>query len=204
MPRQASLNWKNTSGFSGFPKFRQSVMPSGSAPVHATLRAASATVALPPSYGSSATSRLLQSTLTASAKGSPSTRKHAGVAAGAEDGRGLHRGVVLLVHPPLAGDRRRVEQRLERRVHVDAGGAAGPGLPPRRGGRLARLGGVDRAVVHQRLAGNFRHGEPVVPDAEEPVVGHLADLRSPPAPTSGRSPGWRAPAEAPRPPAYYR
>lgn len=74
MPRHASRNWKKISGRSGLPKLRQSVMPRGRAPVQAMLRAASATVALPPSYGSSATSRLLQSTVTASPKPVPSTR----------------------------------------------------------------------------------------------------------------------------------
>ena len=55
MPRQASENWKKTSGFSGLPKLRQLVMPTGLAPVAATLRADSATAAFPPSYGSSDT-----------------------------------------------------------------------------------------------------------------------------------------------------
>jgi hypothetical protein len=35
-------NVQNTSGFSGLPKFRQSVMAAGRPPEHATLRAASA------------------------------------------------------------------------------------------------------------------------------------------------------------------
>ena len=42
-----------TSGFSGQPKFRQSVTAIGTAPVTATLRYASARASCAPSYGSS-------------------------------------------------------------------------------------------------------------------------------------------------------
>ncbi len=48
MPRTAASNWAMTSGFSGLPKFRQSVMARGRAPVQATDRAASATAMAPP------------------------------------------------------------------------------------------------------------------------------------------------------------
>ena len=41
------------SGFSGLPKFRQFVAATGVAPVQATLRAASATACIAPSFGSS-------------------------------------------------------------------------------------------------------------------------------------------------------
>ena len=40
MPATASSSCQYTSGFSGFPKFRQSVNASGRAPVAPTLRAA--------------------------------------------------------------------------------------------------------------------------------------------------------------------
>ena len=39
-------------GFSGLPKFRQLVAATGVAPEHATLRAASATACIAPSFGS--------------------------------------------------------------------------------------------------------------------------------------------------------
>src|SRR5262245_34056964 len=54
MPRTAASNWAMTSGFSGLPKFRQSVIASGRAPTAATERAASATAIAPPRYGSAA------------------------------------------------------------------------------------------------------------------------------------------------------
>ena len=47
-PRVASANSHMISGFSGLPKLRQLVSASGRAPVHATLRAASATAATAP------------------------------------------------------------------------------------------------------------------------------------------------------------
>jgi len=52
MPPTASRNWKNTSGRFGLPKLRQFVIAIGRAPVHATLRAASATAMRPPVRGS--------------------------------------------------------------------------------------------------------------------------------------------------------
>jgi hypothetical protein len=55
------------SGRSGLPKFRQFVSASGRAPVHATLRTASATAATVPAYGSSQHQRGLQSTESATA-----------------------------------------------------------------------------------------------------------------------------------------
>ena len=53
MPRIASRSCHDTSGFSGLPKFRQSVSPTGSAPATARLRTASATAWAPPVRGSS-------------------------------------------------------------------------------------------------------------------------------------------------------
>ena len=55
MPSIARENCHITSGFSGLPKFRQSLIASGRAPVTQTLRAASATACWVPTYGSSAT-----------------------------------------------------------------------------------------------------------------------------------------------------
>jgi hypothetical protein len=44
----ASWNVQKTSGFSGEPKLRQSVIAAGSPPAHATLRAASASAICAP------------------------------------------------------------------------------------------------------------------------------------------------------------
>src|SRR2546426_354767 len=49
MPATASANCHMISGRSGLPKFRQLVAPIGSAPAHATFRAASATASFAPS-----------------------------------------------------------------------------------------------------------------------------------------------------------
>ena len=52
MPRTDSWKVQNTSGFSGLPKFRQSVIAAGRPPAHATLRAASTNAICAPMYGS--------------------------------------------------------------------------------------------------------------------------------------------------------
>src|SRR3954466_3491436 len=62
------------SGFSGLPKFRQFVAATGVAPEHATLRAASATECIAPSFGSRYAQRLLQSSAIASPRLVPFTR----------------------------------------------------------------------------------------------------------------------------------
>ena len=54
------------SPFSGLPKLRQSVSPIGSAPVQATLRAASSTASAPPVRGQRRPMRLWPSSETAS------------------------------------------------------------------------------------------------------------------------------------------
>src|SRR5215813_8563161 len=66
-----------TSGFSGLPKFRQSVIARGRAPVHAIERAASATARAAPRYGSSAQKNGLTSLFKASALLVPFTRTRA-------------------------------------------------------------------------------------------------------------------------------
>ena len=88
------------------------------------------------------------------------------------------RGIVLLVHPALARDVGAVEQELQaRRRRSTFGGTAGRRSAGARRVGFTRLGSVDRTVVHQALAGNRGHGEPVVLDPEDPVVGHPADGR---------------------------
>ena len=102
--------------------------------------------------------------------------EHAGVSAGPQHGRRLHGGVVLLVHPALAGDAGRVEQgrqrslQIERRLGRRTGGSASDRL-----GRLPGFRMVDRAVVHQPLPGNRRDHLPVMPHPEDPVVGDPPD-----------------------------
>ena len=72
-----------TSSFSGLPKFRQSVSPSGVAPTQERFRAASATAAMPPVWGSRWQYRPLQSTVRASPLEVPLMRTTAASAPGA-------------------------------------------------------------------------------------------------------------------------
>src|SRR5467141_5073740 len=64
----ASLNCHITSGFSGLPKLRQFVAAMGRAPLHATLRAASATACIAPTRGFNWHQRPLPSVESASAR----------------------------------------------------------------------------------------------------------------------------------------
>ena len=84
IPRIDSANCHITSGRSGLPKFRQFVTASGVAPVHATLRADSATACAAPRYGSSAPNRPLPSVDSASAFSVPSIRTSAASPPGPE------------------------------------------------------------------------------------------------------------------------
>ena len=54
MPSMQPTNSPMTCGFSGLPKFRQSVIASGRAPTAQRLRQASATACMPPRTGSAA------------------------------------------------------------------------------------------------------------------------------------------------------
>src|SRR6267378_5293276 len=73
-PSMTAENWPMISGFSGLPKFRQLVAATGSAPVHDTLRAASATLWLAPSRGLSRHQRPLPSSDMARARFEPLIR----------------------------------------------------------------------------------------------------------------------------------
>ena len=123
------------------------------APVQATLRAASATAALPPSYGSSATNLELQSTDTARPKSVPGTRRTPASEPGCSTVARLHGGVVLLVDPALAGDVGMIEQQLQGAFDIDdrltriERRAARAGLFA-----LLGLGIVDGALLEQALA----------------------------------------------------
>ena len=61
IPLTASLNCQNTSGFSGFPKFKQSTNAIGLAPILIALFIDSSTADAAPSYGFNSTCVLLQS-----------------------------------------------------------------------------------------------------------------------------------------------
>jgi hypothetical protein len=61
IPRTASVSCHAMCGFSGLPKFRLFVVPSGSAPTHARFDAHSSTTPTVPQYGSQATRRPLPS-----------------------------------------------------------------------------------------------------------------------------------------------
>src|SRR5437899_6136340 len=67
-PSIVSLNCHITSGFSGLPKLRQFVAAMGRAPLHATLRAASATACMAPTRGLSWHQRPLRSVESAKAR----------------------------------------------------------------------------------------------------------------------------------------
>jgi len=102
MPRIDCSSWKYTSGFSGVPKFRQSVTATGSAPVQTTLRAASATAIAPPAYGSRKQKRPLQSVASAMPRWVPFKPQHRRVAiSGTHDGVCHHLVVILAVDPAL-------------------------------------------------------------------------------------------------------
>ena len=74
MPSMTAENCAMISGFSGLPKFKQLVAATGVAPAQATLRAASATECMAPSFGSRYAQRLLQSSAMASPRWVPFTR----------------------------------------------------------------------------------------------------------------------------------
>src|SRR5437899_1978040 len=73
-PSTTSENCHMICGFSGLPKLRQFVAASGVAPVHDTLRAASATACIAPSFGESQHQRPLPSSAIASARDVPLIR----------------------------------------------------------------------------------------------------------------------------------
>ena len=77
-PSTASVSCQATCGFSGFPKFRQFVRPSGSAPTQARLAAHSYTASAAPRRGSHATRRPLPSIETAIAGVAPRAQREHG------------------------------------------------------------------------------------------------------------------------------
>src|SRR4051795_1956624 len=86
-PATARESCQATWGFSGLPKLRQFVSPSGSAPTQARLRAHSSTASTVPVYGSHATRRPLQSIAVAIAPLPPSTSRASTAASDAPERR---------------------------------------------------------------------------------------------------------------------
>ena len=125
-PSTASVSCHATCGFSGLPKFRQLVSPSGSAPTQARLAAHSYTASAAPRRGSHATRLPLPSIETAIAR-AVGQRQHGGVGLlRAADGARLHDRVVLLEHGPARGDVRRAEQREQHLAGVSSAAQHGP------------------------------------------------------------------------------
>ena len=108
MPSITCENCHMMCGFSGLPKFRQLVAPTGVAPEQATLRVASATACIAPRRGI----EIAPAAVAIERHGESALRTldadHARIArARAFHGVGLHHGIVLLPDPALAADVRR-------------------------------------------------------------------------------------------------
>src|SRR3954467_3362057 len=159
------------SGFSGLPKLRQSVRPSGSPPAHATLRAAPSTASTPAPTGADSPPRWpprrdrvpLARRRPRQRNGEAPRRRaqaqHARVEARPAHGARAHELVVLLEDPAL-GRTVPLAQRLL---------AGGPRI------RLRLLDLVARALVGEERSGD-RADDVVGPErAELTVVGDLAD-----------------------------
>ena len=126
------------SGFSGLPKLRQSVKPSGSPPAQATLRAASRIASAPPVNGSSEPTRPVPSSVSGEpAVGRPQPQ-HGGVEPRPAHGARLDELVVAPVHERARAERVRAEQ-LEQHV---------AGRRQRRQRRSRRSAGAARCFDH--------------------------------------------------------
>ena len=128
-------------GFSGLPKFRQLVRPSGSAPAQARLAEHSSTASTAPRYGSTATRRPLPSIETAMA-GAAVEHQHRGVGRlGAAHGARADDAVVLLERPPArreVGAAQQRQQRARRRTSPSASMRGGARVDRVRRARPAR------------------------------------------------------------------
>ena len=161
-------------GFSGLPKFRQLVSPSGAAPTHARLAAHSSTASTVPVYGSAATRRPLPSIETPI--DAPLSRTS--TAASACSGRRTVREPTMQSYcskqRPARRQVRRADQREQRVV---------TGVQRRRRRRVDRRRRwrgrqvVQRAVVDQRRHGDVADQLIATEDPHPPRVGHLADDR---------------------------
>src|SRR3954453_20019168 len=115
MPSIACASSYAIAGFSGLPKLRQSVRPSGSPPAQATLRAAPSTACTPAAKGSGSSGRGPWGGAAGAGAGGPRAvggagappprrpqPQNSGVEARAADGARSDELVVLLEDPPLA------------------------------------------------------------------------------------------------------
>ena len=179
-PSTARVSCQAMCGFSGFPKLRQFVSPSGSAPTHARFRAHSSTASTAPAYGSHATRRPLPSIDTAIAPDPPSGSSMS-TAASASSGR-------RVVREPTSQSYCSNAQRFEATFGDESrassvSSADSPPLEPRARGRIDGLGGlgglevVDRAVVDQRLDRHVAHHLAARQHAQAARVRDLADGR---------------------------
>src|SRR5690606_14688908 len=111
--------------------------------------------------------------------GAPET-ENGRVGAGAHDRVRANGVVVLLVHPPLGGDGRRIEELAKGPpgIALLRPGAQLPGVPLPQPGNLRTLPpftGVGRALVHQRLAGNIHYDPTVLADHVAARVRYVAN-----------------------------
>ena len=159
MPSIASASSQPISAFSGFPKLRQSVKPSGSAPVQARLRAASRTASAPPVNGSSDAIRPWPSRVTRKPAERRLQPEHGRVQARAADRAAADELVVAAVDELAAAQARRGEQLQERLGRRRSGDDLASGA--RRARRALHL--VARALVGEQASGNLTHH--VVPPA---------------------------------------
>ena len=140
-PATASVSCQATCGFSGLPKFRQFVSPSGSAPTQARLAAHSYTASAAPARGSQATRRPLPSIETAMPD-AVRQRQHGGVGLlGTAHRARLDDRVVLLEHRPPRGQIGRAQQGQQTSAPASSSPfstAAGAGYSGADGGEGAR------------------------------------------------------------------
>ncbi len=173
MPWIASVSSQPISGFSGFPKLRQSVKPSGSPPAQATLRAASRTASAPPTKGSSRAIRPCPSRDSARPRSEGRRRSDGSIEPGPAHRPRADELVVPAEHELATAQVRRGKQ-----------GRKGFGDPGRirdlpLGRRRPRLEDhvVARAVVGQEARRNLSD-ELVVPERSQLAArGHLSDDR---------------------------
>ena len=167
-------------GFSGLPKLRQLVRPSGSAPTQARLAAHSSTASTAPRYGSQATRRPLPSIETAIARAVGRARS---TAASACSGRRTVRDCTTQSYCSNTGRREAMLARAQQREQDLAAGrrrsSARGGRRVERRGRLGRREVVERAVVDERRAPACRRpASPPLEHAQAAAVGDLADRAS--------------------------
>ena len=177
-PSTASVSCQATCGFSGLPKFRQLVSPSGSAPTQARLAAHSNTASAAPRARVARDAPAVavdRDRDRATPSGSASTA--ASACSGRRTVRDCDDRVVLLEHRPARGDVRRAQQREQR--------LARPTRSP--SGRAAR-----RLVDRDRRAGSAR-GRTAGSRRRARATGRSRDDRRRGSSTRTRSPAGHRP-----------